>query len=429
LPTLATATIIAALSITGAHAGTTAKNVVCKGCVGKTDLANKAVTAAKIKPNNVYFNRLHKTVRNRITELEDKVARLEAALATSLELNDYVKVVMVERETTGGAKRILPTVRFEGANVQIVDGTGKTIPDASSGPKGPSGLGNLIVGYDEERSVGDSDDVCSDGKFSSQRACESAGATWALNHKLGSHNLVVGTTHNYSQAGAVVLGQLNTANRNASTVTGGFRNTASGLRSSVSGGEVNTASGVSSSVSGGDVNTASGKRSSVSGGSGNLASGTLSSVTGGVQNDATGFLSSVSGGRQNKANSESASISGGAENTASGKSASVSGGARNVASGELSSVSGGVGNKASGEASSVRGGVQNVANGDGSSVSGGVQNSASGNQSTVSGGLGNGASGKHSSVSGGTRNRASGELSTVSGGARETAAALHAHVP
>ncbi|MCP4138528.1 MAG: hypothetical protein GY754_46650 [bacterium] len=126
-----------------------------------------------------------------------------------------------------------PTIRFSGVNVQIVSGSGSTGGDIN-------GLGNLIVGYNEERSSG--------------------------SEKPGSHNIIVGPEHNYTSFGGFVVGYHNTISDRFASVSGGNRNTASGQRSSVSGGNENTARGDFSSVSGGHGNTVSGLYSSVTGG-------------------------------------------------------------------------------------------------------------------------------------------------------------------
>ena len=100
-------------------------------------------------------------------------------------------------------------ITISGANLHINSATGST--DGSV-----NGLGNLIVGYNEERGSGDD--------------------------RSGSHNIVVGTRHNYSSFGGLVVG---------------YSNTISGYYASVSGGQGNTASGITANVSGGYNNTAS----------------------------------------------------------------------------------------------------------------------------------------------------------------------------
>ncbi len=200
-----------------------------------------------------------------------------------------------------------PTIQFSGANVQVVSGAAKESEI--------NGLGNLVVGRDEEPGT-----------------------------QTGSGNLVVGTfKQSFDSYGGFVAG---------------VRNTVSGADASVGGGEYDTASGPSSSVSGGYGNTASNKQAVVSGGQLNKATGLAGTVSGGLYNNASGTTSWVSGGAENIASNDFATVSGGFLNTASGFGASVSGGETNTAHGELSSVSGGEKNAATGKYSSILGGKE-----------------------------------------------------------------------
>jgi trimeric autotransporter adhesin len=179
--------------------------------------------------------------------LAARVAELEKLLAS------------VSLQTVDGQ----PTVRFSGVNVQIVNGQGSTTTS--------NGRGNLLLGYNEQRSPAVS--------------------------RTGSHYLVIGREHQWTTHSGIVSGFRNTATGQYSSVTGGDSNVAFGNHSSVSGGTNNTASGAASSVSGGSGNTASGTTSSVSGGSGNTASGGQASVSGGFLNSASGPASSILGGQ------------------------------------------------------------------------------------------------------------------------------------
>jgi len=170
---------------------------------------------------------------------------------------------------------------FSGCDVHVNNGEGSTATK--------NGTGNLIVGYNENLQTYD---------------------------RTGSHNIVVGIDHGYSEYGGLVVGASNQITGTYSSVSGGFSNEASGLNSSVSGGAGNTASGSSSNVSGGSINEASAITSSVGGGAGNTASGARSSVNGGTSNDASGPQSSVSGGQNNLASGIYSSISGGEGNMA-----------------------------------------------------------------------------------------------------------------
>jgi prefoldin subunit 5 len=75
-------------------------------------------------------------------------------------------------------------VYFVGANVYIQSGSGITDDDGD-----PTGVGNLIVGYDEDARELDASASASD--------------------KSGSHNLVVGAGHSYPQIGGLVAGYIN----------------------------------------------------------------------------------------------------------------------------------------------------------------------------------------------------------------------------
>ncbi len=249
---------------------------------------------------------------------------------------------------------------FTGVNVHVVDGSGYTNDNGGT----LTGLGNLIVGYNETRGSGHTD------------------------KRMGSHNLIVGTKANYESFGGVVFGYNNSvaSTGHYAVVTGGQYNTASGVQSSVTGGRNNIASNQYASVSGGYGNTASGDTSSISGGEVGVASGLVASISGGAFNHAIYSYCSVSGGAFNTASGNSSSISGGGNNMASALDSSISGGSYNTANSLYASVSGGLYNAASGDYSAVTGGQHNTASGDRSTTTGGSYNTASGAFSTVTGG-------------------------------------------
>jgi hypothetical protein len=225
------------------------------------------------------------------------------------------------------------TVQFSGVNVQIANGLGKT--------GSLNGLGNLIVGYNETDPSG-SLSVCDNGAYGDQATCTSNGAVWGANQRSGSHNLVIGAQHSYTQYGGLVAGFNNAITNGSVSVTAGSFNVARGFESTVGGGANNVASGAASSVTGGAANQASNAFSSISAGLGNTASGPYSSVSGGEASTASGTYSSVSGGDHNFAFGTASGVSGGSDNGASGDYSSVSGGQSNTASGQFSSVSGGL---------------------------------------------------------------------------------------
>jgi hypothetical protein len=118
--------------------------------------------------------------------------------------------------------------RESGANIHIISGLGSTNDNGS-----PSGLGNLIIGYDEDPAL--------------------VNFPLATGDRGGSHNLVIGRWNRFTQSafGGLVAGELNTIRSEATSVSGGLSNIASGFDASVSGGQSNIASGGQSSVSGG----------------------------------------------------------------------------------------------------------------------------------------------------------------------------------
>ena len=162
-----------------------------------------------------------------------------------------------------------PHIIFSGANVHVRSGSGRTDDNNT-----PTGLGNLIVGYDEQQ-------------------------TEAVS-RTGSHNLIVGGQHSFTKYGGLAAGAANTLD-GVSAFAAGVRNVASGDFSSVTGGTGNFAGGGSSSISGGQDNMTVEVASSVTGGRQNTASGVYASVTGGFTNAAAAEGSSVSGGQGNVA--------------------------------------------------------------------------------------------------------------------------------
>ncbi|WP_419812459.1 hypothetical protein [Bacterioplanoides sp.] len=252
-----------------------------------------------------------------IEELQTAIATLQAENA---KLANFVDTVLPFMQ--GGIdEQNNPAVFFSGANVHINNGGGST--------RTINGTGNLIVGYNE---VGAAELLNSRGfcsiinindatPYLNQVDCENASGIWSITtgaQKIGSHNIVVGEGHSYTQYSGIVTGQNNVIAAPASTANAGERNLASGFLSSISGGNINTSNGEHSSVSGGSGNRASGIQSNVTGGRNNMASGDQSSISGGSENLASGVRSSVSGGTSNASSGTQSSISGGFNRSVSG---------------------------------------------------------------------------------------------------------------
>lgn len=220
------------------------------------------------------------TLQNEISSLQASNAALQKQLTVvqsnpALALGPFVSV-----DLNGELDLAGPQIFFSGANVHIVSGMGSTYDQ--------SGLGNLIIGYNEFPTDPPS----------------------GPHQRFGAHNLVIGPGHRYTSDGGLIAGRQNAIRGQGATVTGGSGNVASGDVASVSGGAENLASGANASISGGGDNTAS----------------DLSSVSGGENNTASGPFSAVSSGENNLASGLGAGVSGGAGNTGAGRDVVIIGG-------------------------------------------------------------------------------------------------------
>jgi hypothetical protein len=285
-----------------------------------------------------------------VSALESQIDTLQKQLAVvqsnkALALGPFVSVVSGLLDGVNG-----PHIYFTGANIHIVSGSGSTDDNGS-----PRGLGNLIIGYDEDPAS-----YVDRSPFNNLPL-----GPLVAGDRGGSHNLVIGAANRFTQAtyGGLVVGTANTINGYGASVSGGAGNKAMSYEASVSGGFSNTAGTFFSSVSGGRYNTAVSFFASVSGGDSNTAGGGLygvsASVSGGAGNSATGDYASVSGGTGNNAFDDFTSITGGFGNTA-GSDVTFQGGLG-------SSVLGGSGNNAGGRNTVVIGG-QNVTDNNDNSI-------------------------------------------------------------
>ena len=164
------------------------------------------------------------------------------------------------------------TMTLTGMNLQLQNGEGTTYET-------PNGLGNLILGYHEEagghRSV--------------------AGDLMDGEVRTGSHNLVLGSGHTYTNSGGILGGYNNTMHGQGSSILAGQNNFTVGQWGSVLGGLDNRATGTLSCISGGHSNTASGDRASVSGGLLNFSEGIATSILGGQYVQVFGQYETASG--------------------------------------------------------------------------------------------------------------------------------------
>ena len=226
-----------------------------------------------------------------IVSLQSQVLALQTELAevqshVVIGLNDYVSVI----DSTNN-------VMVSGANFQITNGLGAE-PSSWLGQTGTNGLGNLIIGYNEE--TGYAEEYV----------------------KTGSHNLVIGVDHSYMGYGNIIGGMRNEVNAqysacisresemtwgNVNILLGGARNIMVGTsRSVLIGGEWNTLGTDStdtrySVLAGGRVNhIQDGYSNSIFGGGGNVTTleGLNRSIFGGMENlQRAGYGSTIVGGR------------------------------------------------------------------------------------------------------------------------------------
>jgi hypothetical protein len=315
------------LSITSASAADWQTPLMWDWIVGTASptLSAQAAEIADLQAENATRQAEIDSLTTQLTAIESYVQQLQA----------YVEV-----DTTTDPQK--PVVRVVAANMQVVNGLGDNLE--------VNGVGNLLVGYDSVRPSGpvlcpcpQVEPFCSVGQYIDEASCIGAGEVWANSHKSGSHNVVIGRYHSYSQNGGLLAGVNNVANAPHATVVGGQYNYATGVASVVGGGTLNNAAGSRSTVSGGAYNEAVTNSSSISGGRNNIATGYASSVSGGKWNTAAGDYSSVTGGELNVASGDDSSVSAGWSNEAAGPWSAVSGGAAGFAGGQSSNISGGNG--------------------------------------------------------------------------------------
>lgn len=114
------------------------------------------------------------SLQNQVIALQTELAEVQSHLVFGL--NDYVSVI----DSTN-------TVMVSGANFQVTNGLGAA-PNSWLGQTGTNGLGNLIIGYNEE--TGYAEEYV----------------------RTGSHNLVIGVGHSYMGYGNIIGGMRNVVN-------------------------------------------------------------------------------------------------------------------------------------------------------------------------------------------------------------------------
>lgn len=229
---------------------------------GQTEMASLQKTVAGLKKTVTGLQRTVATLRADNVALSDRVGSLDGLLTG----------VSRGKDADG-----YETLTISGENVQINDGSGSE--------NTTDGLGNLIVGYDQ------------DNLDSYARS--------------GSNNLIVGDDSGWTSFGALLAGFDNRVGAEYGAITGGEGNQVTGNEASVSAGEDNTAQSAQSGIAGGVDNRTSGSADAIAGGYGNVTDAPEAVVSGGADNAADGYYSSISGGDANTSDGAYSSILGG----------------------------------------------------------------------------------------------------------------------
>jgi hypothetical protein len=172
------------------------------------------LTAFSLITTIIAAGSLHAETPAQFAALQAQVVALQKQV-TALQQNNVLALapfVTVDANPENGSPG--PHITFHGANIHIVNGMGSTAL--------MNGLGNLIIGYDENP--------------------DPAVHPFPMNGRAGSHNVVIGRYHAWFQNafGNLIAGEWNWA-INQSEFVAGFENQAVGNYSSILGGENNEA--------------------------------------------------------------------------------------------------------------------------------------------------------------------------------------------
>jgi hypothetical protein len=185
--------------------------------------------------------------------LQKQVAALQKTV-TTLQANKALELapfVTVDANPENGVRG--PHITFTGANIHIVDGGWQT--------KSGTGLGNLIIGYNEIL----------------------PGQPFVAGYRGGSHSIVVGPYHKFASGGSsnVLVGESNEADSYGQLVAGSDNiATYQAADSSILGGSYNSVQWFGSVVVGGETNGTFAEFSTVVGGYNNKESGAYSVIIG-----------------------------------------------------------------------------------------------------------------------------------------------------
>jgi hypothetical protein len=178
------------------------------GNSGSVEALRAEIVSLKSELLNVANNQ--SALVGQISVLLKRIATLESGGGSSTALTELAKHVTVDPNPINGVKG--PHVIFTGVNLHVRSGSGATGDHGT-----PTGLGNLIVGYNE----GPHPDPTSG--------------------RTGSHNIVGGTLNAFTSSAGLVMGYQNWVQGEYATILGGRSNLALGRASAILGGPVNYA--------------------------------------------------------------------------------------------------------------------------------------------------------------------------------------------
>jgi hypothetical protein len=200
------------------------------------------------------------------------LASLEGRLESLETENEALSSSVDEMTATlAGVRREGTTLVFEGMNLQLLNGP---IGDMET-----NGLGNLIVGHNEEPGT-----------------------------QSGSANIVIGSQRQaFTSYGDIIGGAFNEGTARGALVTG-LQNKAGGNYAGLLGGRFNEATEESTAVVGGAEDKATEIYAVAVGGRKNRANGAISVAIGGTENQSSGTFSFERGGNKNDASATFATV-------------------------------------------------------------------------------------------------------------------------
>jgi|GEM_PF-2156007 hypothetical protein len=181
----------------------------------QADVASLKSQLAALASSNASLSSQLSAANSQIALLTSQISALQTSGGsggtTNPALTALAKYVTVDPNTINGVKG--PHVIFSGVNLHVRSGSGSTGDNGT-----PTGLGNLIVGYNEGPPAPSADPISG---------------------RNGSHNIVGGTFNAFTSTGGIVLGTQNYTQGMYSSILGGEMNQAQGLSSSILGGRAN----------------------------------------------------------------------------------------------------------------------------------------------------------------------------------------------